>query len=582
LNDIINLALSCDDYVASPLYCNYADYYYDDNDFTATDMCCACGGGSTKSRRLQGLTGVAESIYLVRVKADETVQGFHATKFWIKSGGDDLGFVVHPGHSGTAARMEGAFELGSQDIGWTLSPNVYHSLKITVRQSGTNTFTIIDGESPSLSWSYDFSLQLYGQNGDGSAWLDALGSEKPNVRMVLDQEYSFYGHGMHWFQLVQDMPCTTSCPSSYVCEQSSCMPLSCGDSASTSCERCTVAGGTKCVKCNAGFLLNGEGCDRTCAAYTCRDAGLVNNADNNHQLTLDDATCCRQATCADYTCTGKHFVRNETNGQQTTLDHATCCRLGAESRYVFEVNADDTVYGAQATTVWIVSNRKPFGFTVHPGYPGSAARIEDHTANQDIGWTLIANEYHTLSITMRESDTHTFTIIDGLAPYETSNTWSYDFFSEDAYGSGDAWVDTTGDGQRHTRMTIGQDYSVDALGMHWFRLVSEDTIVHSGAVDTATCCGAPPERATEFCNLGSRSRDIVRCEGSDGKEYPMSYCRESERPMLMEACPILPLCGDAADRDLQASPTISMSTRSLHLSIFQVCLFALLLCVPPV
>jgi hypothetical protein len=36
---------SCDDWL-KPEYCTYAAEYYDDKDFTVTDMCCICGGGT--------------------------------------------------------------------------------------------------------------------------------------------------------------------------------------------------------------------------------------------------------------------------------------------------------------------------------------------------------------------------------------------------------------------------------------------------------------------------------------------------------------------------------------------------------
>ena len=36
---------TCDVWTESPSWCDGA-YYYDDTDFTATDLCCACGGGS--------------------------------------------------------------------------------------------------------------------------------------------------------------------------------------------------------------------------------------------------------------------------------------------------------------------------------------------------------------------------------------------------------------------------------------------------------------------------------------------------------------------------------------------------------
>jgi hypothetical protein len=40
---------ACNVWDEHPDWCHYAVDYYDDIDFTATDMCCACGGGGTEA-----------------------------------------------------------------------------------------------------------------------------------------------------------------------------------------------------------------------------------------------------------------------------------------------------------------------------------------------------------------------------------------------------------------------------------------------------------------------------------------------------------------------------------------------------
>ena len=88
-----------------------------------------------------------------------------------------------------------------------------------------------------------------------------------------------------------------------------------------------------------------------------------------------------------------------------------------------------TEYGSQPTCMRITTDSHSLDFSMHPGYPNGAARIEyanngsSLLGNQSIGWTPAGSQYHTYFVTMRSNGTHTFGIIDA----DYVRTWSKDF-----------------------------------------------------------------------------------------------------------------------------------------------------------
>ena len=86
-------------------------------------------------------------------------------------------------------------------------------------------------------------------------------------------------------------------------------------------------------------------------------------------------------------------------------------------------------FGSQPTCMRITTDSHSLDFSMHPGYPNGAARIEyanngsSLLGNQSIGWTPAGSQYHTYFVTMRSNGTHTFGIIDA----DYVRTWSKDF-----------------------------------------------------------------------------------------------------------------------------------------------------------
>lgn len=176
----------------------------------AASVCMGCSHGTFEDHKgftaykLKDQKKVTETTYLAQVKCDETVKGRWNTQLWVRPGNGNFGFVVHPGYKGSAARFEGTFSKGNQNIGWTLSPNVYHTLKITFRESGSHTMTIIDGVDTTKTWSYDFkSPGAFGDGKVGSVWVDTKGNDVPDAKLVLGKEFHLNQRGRHSFKLLE-------------------------------------------------------------------------------------------------------------------------------------------------------------------------------------------------------------------------------------------------------------------------------------------------------------------------------------------------------------------------------------------
>ena len=121
-----------------------------------------------------------------------------------------------------------------------------------------------------------------------------------------------------------------------------------------------------------------------------------------------------------YAITDNHFhVTNE--GTSVELSHVN---ISAQIGYW------GTNSGSQPTSMRVTTDSHSIDFSMHPGYTNQqgAARVRyanvgsSIMGNQYMGWTPENNKYHTYSVTMRNSGTHTFRIIS-----IKDGTWSKDF-----------------------------------------------------------------------------------------------------------------------------------------------------------
>lgn len=60
----VSISMTCSQYEDSPNRCQYAAQYYDDADFTATSMCCACAGGVSSDQCSSGVGMPCPSGYM--------------------------------------------------------------------------------------------------------------------------------------------------------------------------------------------------------------------------------------------------------------------------------------------------------------------------------------------------------------------------------------------------------------------------------------------------------------------------------------------------------------------------------------
>ncbi|CAJ1416719.1 unnamed protein product, partial [Effrenium voratum] len=166
-------------------------------------------GGGDQEEEDEGDAG-DDTSHHGRLTEDEVVIELHAgywgssgrpgcaTTVKVSSNGIARTFTFFPGVEHGAVRIEGEADA---DIGFTPGLQRYHILQLTMRLSGSHTFSIGDGADPTNTWTTEFRLQGWLDDLYGAAAVSVYDPE--DRELEVGHEVTYQAEGEHKLRLVR-------------------------------------------------------------------------------------------------------------------------------------------------------------------------------------------------------------------------------------------------------------------------------------------------------------------------------------------------------------------------------------------